>query len=143
MAVVEKSVLVEHSAPRMFELVDRVEDYPDFLPWCDGVQMFERSESHTSARLDINYHGLRAHFATTNAKRYPRSMDISLDDGPFKQMDGGWRFTALGETACKVEFRLHYEFSSRLLERALGPVFNHIASTLVESFVRRATQVHG
>lgn len=138
MAVVEKSVLIEHSAPQMFDLVDRVEAYPEFLPWCAGVQLFERSDTRTSARLDINYHGLRAHFATTNAKLYPRSMVISLDDGPFRHMDGGWRFTPLGETACKVEFRLHYEFSSKLLEKALGPVFKHIASTLVESFVKRA-----
>lgn len=143
MAVVEKSVLIEHSAPQMFDLVDRVEDYPAFLPWCSGAQLFERSEARTSARLDINYHGLRAHFATSNAKRYPRSMDISLDEGPFAHLDGGWRFTPLGETACKIEFRLRYEFSSKLLERVLGPVFNHIAGTLVESFVRRAKQVHG
>jgi len=143
MAVVEKSVLIEHSATQMFELVDRVEEYPKFLPWCAGMEVFARSESRTSARLDINYHGLRAHFATTNAKVYPRSMDISLDDGPFKHMDGGWRFTPLGETACKVEFHLHYEFSSRLLEKALGPVFNHIVSTLVECFVKRARQIHG
>ncbi len=143
MAVVEKSVLIERSAAQMFELVDRVEAYPEFLPWCGGMQVFERSEARTSARLDINYHGLRAHFATTNAKVYPHSMAISLDDGPFKHMDGGWRFTPLGESACKVEFRLHYEFSSKLLEKALGPVFNHIASTLVESFVKRAKQIHG
>lgn len=143
MAVVEKSVLIEHSAPQMFDLVDRIEDYPQFLPWCDGMQVFERSDTRTSARLDINYHGLKAHFSTTNAKLYPRSMAISLDDGPFKHMDGGWRFTPLGETACKVEFRLHYEFSSKLLEKALGPVFHHIAGTLVESFVKRARQVHG
>lgn len=127
----------------MFELVDRVEEYPKFLPWCGGMQVFARSEAHTSARIDINYHGLRAHFATTNAKEFPRSMDISLDDGPFKHMDGGWRFTPLGESACKVEFRLHYEFSSKLLEKALGPVFHHIVNTLVDSFVKRAKQVHG
>lgn len=143
MAVVEKSVLIERSAPQMFELVDRVEEYPKFLPWCGGMQVFERSPTHTSARIDINYHGLRAHFATTNTKVYPRSMDISLDDGPFKHLDGGWRFTPLGEIACKVEFRLHYEFSSRLLEKAMGPVFSHIVNTLVDAFVKRAKQLHG
>jgi len=143
MAVVEKSVLIEHSAAQMFELIDRVEEYPQFLPWCSGMEVFVRSDTRTSARLDINYHGFRAHFATTNAKVYPRSMDISLDDGPFKHMDGGWRFTPLGETACKVEFRLHYEFSSKLLEKALGLVFHHIVDTLVDSFVKRAAQLHG
>ncbi len=143
MAVVEKSVLIERSAMQMFDLVDRVEDYPKFLPWCGGSEVFERSPVKTSARIDISYHGLRTHFSTENAKEYPLSMAIALTDGPFKHMDGGWRFRPLGDTACKVEFRLHYEFSSRLLEKALGPVFSHIANTLVESFVKRARQIHG
>ena len=142
MAVVEKSVLIERSAAQMFDLVDRVEDYPKFLPWCGGTQLFERSSSKTAARIDIRYHGLKAHFSTENAKDYPKSMTIALTDGPFRHMDGGWRFTPLGDAACKVEFRLHYEFSSRLLEKALGPVFNHIANTFVESFVKRAGELY-
>lgn len=143
MAVVEKSVLIERTAAQMFELVDRVEDYPKFLPWCGGTELLERTESKTAARLHINYHGLKAHFATENAKEIPRQMNIRLREGPFRSMDGGWRFTPLGETACKVEFRLQYEFSSRILEKALGPVFHHIANTFVESFVKRAQQVYG
>ena len=142
MAVVEKSVLIERSAAQMFDLVDRVEDYPKFLPWCGGTQLFERTSSKTAARIDIRYHGLKAHFSTENAKDYPKSMTIALTDGPFRHMDGGWRFTPLGDSACKVEFRLHYEFSSRLLEKALGPVFNHIANTFVESFVKRAGELY-
>ena len=142
MAVVEKSVLIERSAAQMFDLVDRVEDYPKFLPWCGGTQLFERNPNITSARIDVSYHGLKTHFSTENAKSYPRSMTIALTDGPFKHMDGGWRFTPLGDAACKVEFRLHYEFSSRLLEKVLGPVFNHIANTFVESFVKRAGELH-
>ena len=142
MAVVEKSVLIERSAAQMFDLVDRVEDYPKFLPWCGGTQLFERTSNKTAARIDIRYHGLKAHFSTENAKDYPRSMTIALTDGPFRHMDGGWRFTPLGDAACKVEFRLHYEFSSRLLEKALGPVFNHIANTFVESFVKRAGELY-
>ncbi len=143
MAVVEKSVLIERSAVQMFELVDRVEDYPKFLPWCGGTELLERTDSKTAARIHINYHGLKAHFATENAKDSPRRMNICLREGPFRSMDGGWRFTPLGETACKVEFRLQYEFSSRILEKALGPVFHHIANTFVESFVKRAQQVYG
>jgi ribosome-associated toxin RatA of RatAB toxin-antitoxin module len=143
MAVVEKSVLIERTAGQMFDLVDRVEDYPKFLPWCGGTELIERTEAKTAARLHINYHGLEAHFATENAKEAPNWMTISLREGPFRQMDGLWRFTPLGDSACKVEFRLHYEFSNRLLEKALGPVFHHIANTFVESFVRRAHQIHG
>lgn len=143
MAVVEKSVLIERTAVQMFELVDRVEDYPKFLPWCGGTELLERTDSKTAARIHINYHGLKAHFATENAKEIPRQMNIRLREGPFRSMDGVWRFTALGETACKIEFRLQYEFSSRILDKALGPVFHHIASTFVESFVKRAQQIHG
>ncbi|MBK7812937.1 MAG: type II toxin-antitoxin system RatA family toxin [Rhodocyclaceae bacterium] len=143
MAVVEKSVLIERTAAQMFELVDRVEDYPKFLPWCGGSELIERTESRTSARLHINYHGLKAHFATENPKESPRWMDIKLREGPFRHLDGGWKFTPLGDAACKVEFRLHYEFASKVLEKALGPVFHHIANTFVESFVKRAQQIYG
>jgi ribosome-associated toxin RatA of RatAB toxin-antitoxin module len=143
MAVVEKSVLIERTAAQMFELVDRVEDYPQFLPWCGGTELLERTEAKTAARLQISYHGLKAHFATENAKEAPHWMNIELREGPFKRMDGGWRFTPLGDTACKVEFRLHYEFSNSILEKVLGPVFHHIANTFVESFVKRARQIYG
>lgn len=140
MAVVEKSVLIERSATQMFELVDRVEDYPQFLPWCGGTDLLERTPSLTVARIHINYHGIKAHFATANAKEPPRTMSIRLTEGPFKHLDGGWKFTPLGEAACKIEFRLHYEFANKLLEKALGPVFHRIAENLVESFVKRVGQ---
>lgn len=143
MALVEKSVLIERTPAQMFALVDRVEDYPQFLPWCGGTELHERTAAHTAATIRINYHGLKSHFSTENTKEEPRQMDIRLTEGPFAQMDGHWRFTPLGETACKVEFRLHYEFSSHLLEKVLGPVFNHIADTFVDSFVKRAQKVYG
>jgi ribosome-associated toxin RatA of RatAB toxin-antitoxin module len=140
MAVVEKSVLIERSAAQMFDLVDRVEDYPKFLPWCGGTELHERTDARTVATIRISYHGIRSEFSTVNEKEFPRWMSIRLREGPFQFMDGGWHFTPLGDSACKVEFRLHYEFSSRLLEKVLGPVFAKIASTLVDSFVRRAQQ---
>ena len=143
MAVVEKSVLIERTVCQMFELVDRVEDYPQFLPWCGGTELIERTETKTAARLHINYHGIKAHFATENAKEAPKWMDIRLREGPFRHLDGQWRFTPLGERACKIEFRLQYEFSNRLLEKALGPVFHHIANTFIDSFVKRANQLYG
>lgn len=143
MALVEKSVLIERTPAQMFDLVDRVEDYPQFLPWCGGTEVHGRSETRTAATIRISYHGLRSQFSTENAKQAPRLMEIRLTDGPFTHMDGTWRFTPLGETACKIEFRLNYEFSSRLLEKALGPVFSHIADTFVESFVKRAQKIYG
>lgn len=139
MAVVEKSVLIVHSATHMFNLVDRVEDYPQFLPWCGGTELMGRTETKTVARIDINYHGLKTHFTTENTNEPPHRIDIALREGPFKRLEGGWRFIPLGESACKIEFRLRYEFSSRLLEAAVGPVFGHIAESLIESFVQRAS----
>ncbi len=143
MSEVKKVVLIERTAMQMFELVDHVEDYPKFLPWCDGTEVSERTDTLTVATLRINYHGIRSHFTTANRKQAPQLMQLGLRDGPFKHLEGEWRFTPLGEDACKIEFRLVYEFSSRLLEKVLGPVFNHIANTFVEAFVKRAEQVYG
>ncbi len=143
MAEVRNTVLIERSAEQMFRLVDGVEHYPQFLPWCGGAEVIERSDTLTRARIDIKYHGVKAHFATANTKEFPRSMTIRLVEGPFRMLDGNWAFTPLGEGACKVEFNLHYEFSSRLIEKVVGPVFNHIANTFVDAFVRQADRVYG
>ncbi|HEX5393617.1 MAG TPA: type II toxin-antitoxin system RatA family toxin [Rhodocyclaceae bacterium] len=143
MAVVEKTVLIENTPGQMFDLVDAVEDYPQFLPWCGGTDLHERTSTRTVATLHINYHGLKSHFSTENDKEYPGWMKIRLRQGPLKHMDGMWRFIPLGDVACKIEFRLQYEFSNKLLEKALGPVFHHIANTFVESFVKRAQQRYG
>ena len=142
MALVEKSVLIGQSAERMFELVDRCEDYPAFLPWCSQTEVKYRDAQRTVATLHINYHGIKAHFSTENDKRYPHEMTLRLTDGPFTHLDGHWLFTPLGDTACKVEFQLRYQFASKLLEKVLGPVFNHIANTFVDSFVKRAGQIY-
>src|SRR5947207_14967601 len=143
MQCVKKSVLVPYAAAEMFELVDRVERYPQFLPWCAGAQVLEAAERHKSARLDIDYHGVRAHFTTDNVNDPPSSIVITLKSGPFRRLHGEWRFHALAERACKVEFELAYEFATELLERLVGPVFNHIANTFVDAFVRRAESVYG
>jgi len=143
MAEVIKTVLIEHTPEQMFELIDEVERYPEFLPWCGGSEVHERDAERTVATLHVNYHGMKTHFTTENEKQAPNLMRLRLRDGPFRHLDGAWQFTALGETACKIEFRLHYEFSNRFLDKALGPVFNHIANTFVDSFVQRADQVYG
>jgi len=143
MADIQKKVLIEFTPAQMFALVDRCEDYPQFLPWCSSVQLLARTDEITAATLRVNYHGIKTHFSTENAKRYPTEMSLRLTDGPFTRLDGCWRFTPLGEAACKVEFELHYSFSSRLLEKVLSPVFSYIGNTLVEAFVERAGQVYG
>ena len=141
--VVEKTVLVGHSAQQMFALVDAVEDYPQFLPWCDDAKVLHRDAHRTRATIHINYHGVTHSFTTENAKAPPLSMSIKLVEGPFRVLDGEWRFLALREDACKIEFRLHYEFSSWILEKLVGPVFSYIANTMVDAFVQRAEKVYG
>ena len=143
MASVQKSVLVPYRAAQMFELVERFEDYPRFLPWCSGATILTRAKSETLARIDINYHGVRAHFTTANRSEPPGRIVIELRDGPFRQLDGTWRFLALAAAASKVELELHYQFATSVLERLIGPVFDHIAQTFVEAFVRRARDVYG
>ncbi|HEX5539776.1 MAG TPA: type II toxin-antitoxin system RatA family toxin [Methylophilaceae bacterium] len=142
MAQVEKTVLVNHSAEHMYRLVDAVENYPKFLPWCGGVDLLQRSDTSTTARLHIDYHGIKQNFTTVNHKIYPSQMDIRLKDGPFKHLEGIWRFIALSDNACKIEFRLNYEFSNIFLEKLISPVFSHIANTFVDAFVARADQIY-
>ncbi len=120
MAQVDKTVLVGHSAEHMFSLVDQVEDYTQFLPWCGGVELHQRDESVTEATLHIDYHGIKQKFTTQNLKQFPHSMEIRLKDGPFKHLQGHWRFITLAPDACKVEFSLQYEFSSVLLEKLIS-----------------------
>jgi ribosome-associated toxin RatA of RatAB toxin-antitoxin module len=141
MAQVNKSVLVEHPAGAMFALVDQVECYPDFLPWCGGTEVKWRDEQTTIATIHIDYLGVKQSFTTENCKLAPSEMKLSLQDGPFTHLHGHWRFLALGETACKIEFGLSYAFSSRTLETLLAPVFSHIANTFVDAFVNRADKI--
>lgn len=139
---VKKSVLVPYSAKAMFELVDRVELYPQFLPWCDGARAIETRDDGKTARININYHGVRAHFTTDNVNRDGESIVVTLRDGPFRHLHGEWRFQPLATDACKIEFELAYEFATTALEGAVGPVFSHIANTFIDAFVRRAESVY-
>jgi ribosome-associated toxin RatA of RatAB toxin-antitoxin module len=142
MALVEKSVLIPFSAEQMFALVDNVPDYPKFLPWCGGSSVKEVDGDTVHATVHINYLHIKQSFTTENERQVPSRINITLLDGPFKHLDGDWRFIALTPEACKIEFRLNYEFSSKLLEKVLGPVFNHIANSFVESFIYRAEKVY-
>jgi ribosome-associated toxin RatA of RatAB toxin-antitoxin module len=143
MALVERSVLVGYSAERMYALVDAVEDYPQFLPWCRTAHVEHRDAELTRASLAIDYHGLKQSFRTENRTQPPNLIEIRLLSGPFKTLEGHWRFTALASDACRIDFRLHYEFSSRLLERPAAPVFGYIANSLVDAFLKRAEKLFG
>lgn len=143
MAVVHKSVLLGYSAEQMFALVDNIEDYPKFLPWCGGTEVRQRDGEKVIATLQINYHGVKQTFSTENLHVRPVSITMTLLEGPFKHLHGTWTFKALREDACKIDFDLHYEFSSRVLEQVIGPVFNMIANSFVDSFCKRAEVVYG
>ena len=141
MPTVRKSVLVAHSAEAMFELVDAVEHYPEFLPWCGGTQVLERTPGLTHARIDVDYNGLKSSFATRNRKEPYEWMHLEFAEGPFERFKGQWHFVALGAQGCRVEFALDYGFENRALDALLGPVFGHIMETLVDRFVARADEV--
>ena len=143
MAEVNQSVLVEFTPDQMFSLVDAVEQYPEFLPWCGGTTLIHRDPRTTRAKIFINYHGIRQSFTTENTKRAPAEMLLRLVEGPFRSLEGNWRFTDLAGRGCKIDMNLRYEFAGRALDRLIGPVFHRIASTLVEAFVKRAGQVYG
>lgn len=143
MAVVEKSVLIERSAQQMFDLVDRCEEYPQFLPWCSQARVEFRDDLKTVATLYISYLSVKSHFTTENEKLIPQRMTLKLVDGPFRRLEGLWSFTPLADNACKIQFSLSYEFSSKLFEKIIGPVFSQIANTFVDAFVKRADDVYG
>jgi ribosome-associated toxin RatA of RatAB toxin-antitoxin module len=143
MALVRKSVLVGYSAQRMYALVDTVERYPEFLPWCGGAELESRDGETTRASIQIDYRGIRQSFRTENRTRPPELIEIRLVSGPFRALDGTWRFTALAPEACRIDFHLHYEFSSKLLERLVGPVFHYIANSFVDAFIKRAENLYG
>lgn len=138
MPTVRKSAIVPSTCAEMFALVEDIESYPEFLPWCAGTEVLERDGSTTRARLDVSYHGLKTHLATRNRNHPPDRIELAFEDGPFERFGGEWKFTPLGGDGCKVELSLDYDFSSKALATLLGPLFGDIADTMVESFVQRA-----
>ncbi len=143
MESIDRSVLVGYSAQQMYALFEDVESYPQFLPWCDRAEASVREPGRTVATLHVNFHGLRHQFTTENIKQHGARIGMKLVAGPFRNLDGHWAFTALDEHACKVEFRLRYQFAGRLLEKAVGPLFHRIADSFVNAFVRRAQEKFG
>jgi ribosome-associated toxin RatA of RatAB toxin-antitoxin module len=139
---VRKSVIVHHRCETMFDLVDRVEDYPRFLPWCRDTQVLERSDTTTEARIEVDYHGLVTRFTTRNAKARPGAMELAFVEGPFEAFAGRWTFQPLGPEGCRVELALDYELAGALGALA-APVFGQIMESLVDRFVARADRVAG
>jgi len=140
---IDKTALVMHSAERMFHLVNDIDRYPEFLPWCSGAEVVEEGEGLRKASLDISKGGMHHRLTTRNRVREPESIEISLADGPLKSLTGHWHFLSLNDSACKVVLTLEFEFSGSLSRMAFGPVFKYMANTMVDAFCRRADEIYG
>lgn len=139
---IEKTALVMHSAERMFHLVNDVARYPDFLPWCAGAEIHERSPEQIMASLDVAKGGVQHRLTTRNQLAAPEVIEMTLVDGPFRNLRGHWRFQSLDVNACKVILRLEFEFSGSLARMTFGTVFSQAANTMVDAFCRRADEVY-
>jgi ribosome-associated toxin RatA of RatAB toxin-antitoxin module len=144
---VQRTLLVPYADAQMFALVRDVERYPEFLPWCPASQVRPLDGAAggepVEARVDIAYLGVRSHFTTRNTHHYPAAIELRLVDGPFRSLQGRWNFLALADTACKVSLELEYGFAAGLLGRAIAPVFERVANSLVDAFAARAEQLYG
>jgi ribosome-associated toxin RatA of RatAB toxin-antitoxin module len=146
MKTVKKSVLIWFSPQEMYGLVTDVPSYPQFLPWCDHTKIVEQDAHGMVAEVGMSIGGLHQSFTTRNTHTPGRSVGMQLVKGPFSRLDGQWDFLAVGDgtqRACKVELTLNYGFSSTMLAKLVGPVFDKIAANMVEAFVKRAQQVYG
>lgn len=143
MPTIKKSALVEFKPQHMFNIVDDVDKYPEFLPWCGASSVISRSEDEVKATVEISHSGIKKSFTTLNRLQPGKIIEVQLIDGPFKHLHGFWRFDPLGDNGCKVTLDMEYEFSSKLLGLAIGPVFSQIANTLVDAFCKRAESLYG
>lgn len=143
MRKVSRSALVPYRAQDMFMLVDDVERYPEFVPGCDAAEVISRSGDTVEARLALRKGAISKSFTTRNRRREFEAMDLSLVDGPFRHLQGGWRFKDLGDNGCKVSLELEFEFSSPLVDRMFGSFFEQTCNALVDAFAKRAAAVYG
>jgi len=136
--VIKKSAFVFFNHKDIFQLIDDVEHYPDFLPWCGGSKVIKRTKKITEATIEINFKGVKQSFTTRNLKKPFEIMEINLVDGPFKKLTGSWKFTNIDKKSCKIELSLMYEFNNLILEKLIGPIFNIIANTFIDEFIKEA-----
>jgi len=140
---IARSALVAHRAEDMYALVNDIESYPAFLPWCDASAVLARGEHEMVARVHIAYRGVRRSFTTRNRLTPFERIDLTLVDGPFSALSGAWAFKELRADACRIALDLRFDFAAAGAARLIGPVFKRIADSLVDSFVARAAEVHG
>ena len=127
----------------MFELVNNIDDYSQFLNWCDSSSILNQSEDQITASVKINKGGIKQAFSTLNTLTPYESISMELIDGPFDELTGEWRFEPLGENAAKIHLDLQFKFKSMLIDMALSPVFKNIANSQLDSFIARAKYIYG
>lgn len=142
MAEISRSALVRFSARQMFDLVNDVDAYPEFIPGCAASEVHDRSEAHMQASLQVAKGGIQKWFTTHNTLSAPDLIEMKLVDGPFSYLNGGWEFIALAEDACKVCLKLEFEFSSGVLDAAFNKIFQQLVAGMVNAFVQRAKEVY-
>ena len=140
---VKRSALVPYTAAEMFELVDDVDAYAEFLPWCDRSETLSRDGDTVEASMDLQKGGIKKSFTTRNKRIPGERIDIDLVGGPFRHLAGGWRFEPLSEEGSKVSLELDFEFDGRLADVMFGAFFEDTCNALVDAFVDRAGQVYG
>src|SRR5690606_34485510 len=138
-----RSAIVPHSAKEMFELVDDVESYPEFLPWCNDAKIVSRSNDTVVATLELHRGSISRHFTTRNTRRPYEAIEMRLVDGPFRHLEGGWRFRDLDGQGCEVLLELEFEFESRMVDLVFGHFFEDTLRALVNAFTQRAAAVYG
>lgn len=140
---IDQKILVPYSAEEMFNLANNIEEYPDFLPWCSKTEVQRQIEHEVEATIYINYSGIRQHFSTTNIIDPPKRIVMHLKEGPFRHLHGEWDFIPIDDQASEVKFHLEFEFSSRLLNMTISPVFKRLIGSITASFLERAAQKYG
>jgi ribosome-associated toxin RatA of RatAB toxin-antitoxin module len=140
---IQRSALLPYPAQMLYDLVNDVSRYSEFLPWCSGTTVLEENETSMRARVEVAKGGLSQHFVTRNTLTPGQSIEMKLEEGPFSQFDGIWTFKALGDKACKISLDLSFDYSGSIIRATLGPLFNQAANTLVDAFCRRAKEIHG
>jgi len=140
---ISKSAIVPYTPQQMFELVNNIDDYSQFLNWCDSSSILNQSDNQITASVQINQGGIKQSFSTLNTLTPYTSIEMQLLDGPFDELSGEWRFETLGENASKVHLTLQFKFKSMLIDMALSPIFKSIANSQLDAFIARAKYIYG
>jgi len=140
---ISKSAIVPYSCNEMYQLVNQVDRYPEFLDWCTSTSILNQTEDQVTASVKINKSAFNQSFTTINKLTPNKRIDMQLKDGPFSHLSGYWKFTKLNNSACKIELQLQFDFSSKLVDVAISPIFSSIANSQLDAFVKRAKYVYG